>query len=227
MNRRIVAGRRRPPRAAAPVAALIAAALLTGACSASRDRAFEATGGTEAGRLNGTSIGEVIPRPALTLPDTTGAPFDLRARPVDELTVLYFGYTNCPDLCPTTMADLTSARRALAPAVRDTVRVAFVTEDPVRDTPGVLRAWLDRFDSGYVGLVDGNDASRQALDALKSPRTDVVPAGPAAAPGTATGPVVEHAGSVYVFYRGKVVVYTGGTTPAQYADDFRALKAAT
>ncbi len=226
MNRPTAAPPRCSPRATRTVVLLAVAGLLATACSPSRDRAFEVTGGSQAtAGLNGTDVGDVIPRPAMVLPDTTGMPFDLGARPAGELTVLFFGYTNCPDLCPTTMADLTSARRALNPAVRDKVRVAFVSEDPARDTPPVLRAWLDRFDTGYPGLLGGNDTSREALDALKAPRTDVVTT-PTDGP-TGAGAVVEHTGSVYVFYRDKVVVYTGGTTPTQYADDFRALLAAT
>ena len=178
--------------------------------------------------LHGTEIGDVIARPALALTDTGGAPFDLAARAPGELTAVFFGYTRCPDLCPTTMADLAAARRSLGAADRDRVRVVFVTEDPVTDTPPVLRAWLDRFDPSFVGLVGGDGRTGQVLDALKAPRTSVLPThdAPGAPPHTHTdgqGATVEHAGSVYAFRGGRVVVYTGGTTAPEYAEDFRAL----
>ena len=65
---------------------------------------------------------------------------------------LYFGYTHCPDACPTTMSDLAAALRREPPAVRERVEVVFVTVDPRRDTGPVLRTWLDHFDSSFVGL---------------------------------------------------------------------------
>jgi protein SCO1/2 len=186
--------------------------------------------------LNGTDVGDVIGRPALVLPDTTGSRFDLRNRPVNELTVIFFGYTHCPDLCPTTMADLAAARRSLPPSLRSQVKVVFVTEDPATDTPAVLSAWLQRFDRSFIGLIGGNRATAHALDALKAPRTEVAPRATASgqsglhpsashSPGhnDGSGRNVEHSGSVYAFLGERVVVYTGGTTPEQYSEDFRRL----
>lgn len=205
---------------------LVGTVVLTG-CGLAGNRVASVT--RPSSGLSGTDIGDVIARPVLALPDTDGRTFDLRQRPADELTAVFFGYTNCPDVCPTTMADLAAARRQLGGADRDHVRVVFVTEDPKTDTPAVLRRWLDRFDSTFVGLVGGDPRTEQALDALKAPRTEIVPASPTAPASDApthvngTGETVEHAGSVYVFKAGKVVVYTGGTTSAQYAADFHQL----
>lgn len=193
--------------------------------------------------LHGTDVGDVIGRPGLVLLDTTGGQCELRRRPRNELTVLFFGYTRCPDLCPTTMADLAAARRSLPPSDRDQVKVVFVTEDPATDAPRVLRAWLDRFDTSFIGLIGGNEATAHALEALKAPGTEVVaprvtasgnggsqPSSSTAhshitgtGTGTGTGRSIEHSGNVYAFSSERVVVYTGGTTPAQYAGDFRAL----
>lgn len=207
-----------------PVAAvlLVGAALLT-ACGAGAPVAEVSGAGS---RLNGTEVGDVIARPALALSDTDGRTWDLQQRPAGELTAVFFGYTSCPDVCPTTMADLAAARRQLSAGDRGHVAVVFVTEDPATDTPPVLRRWLDRFDSSFIGLLGGGARTEQALDALKAPRTEIVavpaPAGSATA---ADGPAgtVEHGGSVYVFKAGEVVVYTGGTTAAQYAADFHEL----
>ena len=59
------------------------------------------------------------------------------------MTALFFGYTRCPDLCPTTMADLTTAVRELPPGDQEKVTVVFVSEDPGSDTPVAVREWLD------------------------------------------------------------------------------------
>jgi len=216
------------PRALAAgrsMAATLAATVLLTGCGAGQ-RIAEVSG--PAGGLSGTDVSDVIARPVLALRDTDGRSFDLQQRPVDELTAVFFGYTHCPDLCPTTMADLAAARRQLEASDQDHVRVVFVTEDPKTDTPTVLRSWLDRFDTSFVGLIGGDGRTETALDALKAPRTAIL-AVPTAMPSgepdhvDGTGGTVQHAGSVYVFTAGRTVVYTGGTTAAQYAADFRAL----
>jgi len=210
-------------------AGLVLSAGLLSACASSGGPVASVSG--SGSDLHGTEIGDVIPRPALALPATDGGVFDLQQRPQGELTALFFGYTNCPDVCPTTMADLAAARRQLNAADR---QVVFVTEDPATDTPTVLRSWLDRFDPSFTGLIGGNARTAQALDALKTSRTEIRPA-PAATPHahnsaagddshtTGGGRSVEHSGSVYAFTGDRVVVYTGGTTPSEYAADFRAL----
>ena len=81
---------------------------------------------------------------------------DQRGHPV----VLFFGYTHCPDVCPTTLANLAHAVRARG--LGDRVRVAFVTVDPRRDTPSVLRRYVALFDPHFVGLT----GSRAQLDTV-------------------------------------------------------------
>lgn len=68
-----------------------------------------------------------------------------------KVVFLFFGYTQCPDVCPTTMADLAAARKKLG---KDGERVqgVFVTVDPARDTPAVLKAYLASMDPSFVGL---------------------------------------------------------------------------
>jgi protein SCO1/2 len=88
---------------------------------------------------------------------TEGAkPVTLQELQQGHLMVVFFGYTHCPDVCPTTMADLGQALRKSTPAVQRAVRVVFVSSDPERDTPARTRAWLDHFDEGlptrFVGL---------------------------------------------------------------------------
>ena len=89
--------------------------------------------------------------PPLSAPRADGATTTL-ADAKGEVVALYFGYTHCPDVCPTTMADWARAKRALG---ADTVRVRFifVSVDPGRDTPEIVQAYARQFDAAFTGLV--------------------------------------------------------------------------
>jgi protein SCO1/2 len=93
--------------------------------------------------------GDAVPRPAFTLTDVDGKPFDFAAQTGGQLTFLFFGYTNCPDICPIQMATLTAA---LAEMPDVSAQVVFVTTDPARDDPERLRSWLTNFERPIVGL---------------------------------------------------------------------------
>ena len=164
-------------------------------------------------------------RPELSLPDTEGRTYDVAAD-ADGVTALFFGYTQCPDICPTTMADLAMARGELTQSERRQVTVVFVTEDPANDTADVVRDWLDRFDREFVGLIGGNDLTREALETLYLPPTEGHVDPPGATPHD--DGEFEHSGVVYLFGPGDdaTVVHTGGTTVAQYVSDIRQLLAA-
>ena len=88
---------------------------------------------------------------SVTLPEVApddGSTFTMKASAPDRLLVVYFGYTNCPDLCPTTLSALRGAFKEIgAPA--DRVDVAFATVDPARDTPDVLAGYLSSFFTGH------------------------------------------------------------------------------
>ena len=102
-------------------------------------------GGAAPARLDGAVAEPPLSVGDQQLPDaTTGAPIVFRADPGGLLAV-YFGYTQCPDLCPTTMADLKVALGELDPADADRVVVALVTVDPERDTPALLSAYVAGF----------------------------------------------------------------------------------
>lgn len=111
---------------------------------------------TPAGTYQGLQLDPPQPRPTFTLVDTSGARFDFAAQTRRRPTLLFFGYTHCPDVCPTTMADIAAALRGVGEPLRSTVRVVFVTTDPERDTGPVLAAWLRSFDADltarFVGL---------------------------------------------------------------------------
>ena len=104
---------------------------------------------------DGTIIRGMRP-PDITLTDTSGSSYNLRDDSTAPLTLVFLGYTNCPDECPTLAANITVALRELTPEARDQVEVVFITADPERDTPKAVRNWLDRFDPRYEGLTGPN-----------------------------------------------------------------------
>ncbi len=115
-----------------------------------------------------------LPRkPSFVLTDTSERPYSFAEQTRGKLTYLYFGYTHCPDVCPTTVADLAIALRKQPESVRRRVDVVFVTVDPKRDTPRVLRAWLDHFSRSFVGLTGRlraiTDAERAAGEPVAPP----------------------------------------------------------
>ncbi len=83
--------------------------------------------------------------------DQSGRPFQLSSQRGAEV-VLVFGYTHCPDVCPATLARLAGIVHRLPPALRDRVRVVFVSVDPERDRPAVLARYVRLFDPGFIGL---------------------------------------------------------------------------
>jgi protein SCO1/2 len=139
------------------VAALLGLAALTG-CTTSdtAPKAAISAAPTPQGTYKGLELQPAQPRPTFTLTDTAGKPYDFAAKTRGVPTLLYFGYTHCPDVCPTTMADTAIALRGVPAALRSEVQVVFVTTDPARDTGKVIAAWLRNFDTGlpvkFVGL---------------------------------------------------------------------------
>ena len=101
----------------------------------------------------------------LALPDAEGRPRSL-ADFRGKVTVIFFGYAQCPDVCPTTLAELAQARRALGPAGQD-VQGVFVTVDPERDTPEMLKAYVASFDPSFVALRGSPEQTREAAKAFK------------------------------------------------------------
>jgi len=124
----------------------VAAFLVAFAACDQRPRPFNPSG------LAGPTLGKAIAKPDFTLTATDGTPFDFRARTKGSVTLLFFGYTHCPDVCPVHLANIAAALHTLDPDVQRKVKVVFVTTDPDRDTAPVIRAWLDKFDPGFIGL---------------------------------------------------------------------------
>ena len=187
--------------------------------------------GQRPGGLHGTLVSDPpLDHPHGTFRDTAGKPFRFTTASPGQVTALYFGFTHCDDVCPTTMADLATARRLLPYSLAKRVRVEFVTVDPQRDTPRVLRRWLDRFDPGFTGLRSSTavvHAAERSLYATPSTIARNVHSTTHEPSGHKESKYqVNHTGSVYVFGpSAQSVIYTGGILPREYAADFRRLLA--
>lgn len=126
----------------APVAIAILAAVAVGVSVALHERTT-----TPPKLKTGTALPEPRALAAFELTDQRGQPFsrdNLRGR----WTLLFTGFTNCPDVCPLTVASMADLRRRLA---RDDIQFLFVSVDPERDTPEVIRRYLAHFDPGLLG----------------------------------------------------------------------------
>ncbi|MEU0602434.1 SCO family protein [Streptomyces sp. NPDC006393] len=144
-------------------AALLAAATLTlSACGSGDDGSkTAAVVSEETSHKPATVLDQPFDKPDLVLTDTHGKKYDLRKETAGRPTLLYFGYTHCPDICPLTMNNLAVAKKALPKAEQDKLRVVFVTTDPGRDTPAELGTWLKGIDAQFIGLT-GDFATIQA-----------------------------------------------------------------
>ncbi|CAA9411563.1 MAG: Cytochrome oxidase biogenesis protein Sco1/SenC/PrrC, thiol-disulfide reductase involved in Cu(I) insertion into CoxII Cu(A) center [uncultured Propionibacteriaceae bacterium] len=101
-------------------------------------------------------LGAALPEPYLmpdaVLTDTSGGSFNLRTTPSAPVTLVFFGYTSCPDVCIAVLSDVATALGRMDAAARSQIQVVFITTDPSRDTPKRVRAYLDRFDPSFIGL---------------------------------------------------------------------------
>ncbi|MGX1560416.1 SCO family protein [Streptomyces sp. NPDC055506] len=145
-------------------AALLAAASLTlTACGSGGDSdkpvaVVSEEAGTEKAA---TVLDKPFEKPDLVLTDTQGKKYDLRKETEGKPTLIYFGYTHCPDVCPSTMSNIAVAKKQLPKAEQDDLRVVFVTTDPDRDNPAELGKWLKGIDPQFIGLT-GDFATIQA-----------------------------------------------------------------
>lgn len=168
--------------------------------------------------LNGVAIESPEQAPVLRLTDSTGTAFDLAAQK-GKVVLIFFGYTHCPDVCPTTLVDWRKAAAALGPAVSD-ARFVFVTVDPERDTPAVAQRYAARFSPDFIGLsgtraeIDSTLA-RWKLAAFR----DGIPGD------TSSSYTVSHPSQVFVIDPdGKLrLLHRAGLTPTQIAADIKAL----
>jgi protein SCO1/2 len=163
--------------------------------------------------LHGVSLGSPFREPDVTLTGTSGRPVNLIKATEGKLTLVYFGYTHCPDACPTTMADVAGALRLLTPAQRARIAVVFISTDPWRDTPKVIKSWLASFNPSFIGLTGDYAKIQAAAKSLGIPLDR---------PSSTSGEYeVTHGAEVLPFGTDHLahVVYTAGVSSRDYAAD--------
>ena len=141
---------------------LLAAATLTG-CDRVRGWLGQDSASGAAGGFNAVDITGVDYAQGLSLPDVDGKPRSL-AEFKGKVVVVFFGYVHCPDVCPTTLAELAEIKRQLG-ADGQRLQAVFVTLDPERDTAPMLKAYVQGFDPAFVAL---RGTPQQVADAAKS-----------------------------------------------------------
>lgn len=190
----------------------LAASTLAGCGAAPQDGARDE--GLAEG-FRGMVLPRPIPKPDFTLTDTEGEPFDFRAETDGRLTLLFFGYTSCPDVCPVHMANLAAVIDGLPRPLQHRIAVVFVTVDPERDTPERIREWLDAFDPRFIGL----RGSRAAVDSILSSLQ--LPTAVLEEPDADGDYLVGHPSQIIAFTADGVarVLYPFGTRQADWAYD--------
>ncbi len=164
--------------------------------------------------VRGAVVDPPVPRPNVTMTSTAGAPFDFGRATRGRVTLVTFGYTHCPDVCPVHMANIAGALKQLPPDERDRIMVVFVTTDPERDSLPQLRQWLGSFNPAFIGLRGSDDqlaAMERAFGIPPAQREDLAGAGYG----------VSHSAQVFAFTPDDSahVIYLPGTTSADYAHD--------
>ena len=134
----------------------LAASSLLAACDKTADKASAPAGGFRAVDISGAEYARQF-----SLQDPDGKTRTL-ADFKGKVTVVFFGYTQCPDVCPTTMAELAQVKKSLG-ADGERIQGVFVTIDPERDTPALLKAYMGSFDPSFVAL--RGDAEQTAATA--------------------------------------------------------------
>jgi protein SCO1/2 len=137
-----------------------------------------------------------------------------------KAVVVFFGYTHCPDVCPTTMLEIKQALGQIgADAAR--VQVLFVTVDPERDTPEVLAKYVPSFDPSFIGLSGDAQATARVAKDFKV----FYEKAPGKSPGSFT---IDHTAGIYVFdTQGRLRLFARPGRPEDLAADLRTLLATT
>lgn len=198
------------------LAAASAAATLLAAC----DRQDGSSAGTSGGKATFTGVDITGAKYAsrLDLPDAQGKQRTL-AEFKGKLVVVFFGFTHCPDVCPTTMAELAQVKQSLG-ADGERIQGIFITVDPERDTPDLLKTYVTAFDPSFIAL-RGTPEQTQAL--AKEYRIFFAKA----AGKTPDSYTIDHTAGSFIFdTQGRVRLFTRYGSGAQaLASDLKALLA--
>lgn len=177
-------------------------------------------GGDDPTEFHGIVLDQPYAVSPTPLTDTDGSAYSLATSTDKRLTLVFFGYINCPDICGVVMSSLASAMTRLDAEDRKQVDVVFVTTDPARDTESAIRSYLDRFDPTFIGLT----GDLGTISAIGRPLAVAVDKGKKLPSG---GYEVIHGTHVTGIDSDDTapVIWTQDTSAAQYADDIHQLLA--
>jgi protein SCO1/2 len=164
--------------------------------------------GKQAASFQNTDVTGLDYAKGFSLTDHTGKPRTL-ADYKGKVAIVFFGYTQCPDVCPTTMAEMASVMQKLGPQA-DQVQVLFITLDPERDTRELLASYVPAFDKRFVGLYGTPEQTAKTAKDFKVFYSKV----PGTAPGSYT---IDHMAGSYVFDRDgrlRLFIRHGGSADA-------------
>ena len=168
----------------------------------------------------GVELDTPRPVPDLVLTDHRGEPFNLASETAGRVALIFFGYTNCPDICPVHLANLAAVLNKLPDSDRRAVQVIFVTVDPERDTPELLASYVPAFDPRFLGMYGDAQATERTAKTFRVFYQKV----PGKTPGSYT---VDHTAGSYVYDpEGRLRLFIKhGTGPEPIAHDLRTLLA--
>ncbi|WP_426244246.1 SCO family protein [Nocardioides sp. LHG3406-4] len=193
---------------------LLVAALLVSGCGAAGQVVLP----PDEDGLHGARLDQPYTVPTAPLTATDGSPYSLADSTDKPLTLVFFGYTSCPDICSIVMSSLASAVTRLDDAQRAEVDVVFVTTDPAVDDREKVRRFVDRFDPDFVGLTGDLDTIIANADslAIAVEKGEKLPSG---------GYEVAHGTQVVGITADDRahVVWTEETSAAEFADDIKTL----
>ncbi len=166
--------------------------------------------------FEGVVVDPPLTKPPIVLRDTEGNTYDFIKETEGKVTLLYFGYLNCPDVCPVHLAQLAEVFDQLPAVARESV-VVFISVDPERDTPDKIRQYLDAFDSRFVGLTGTLEEVQEAQRLAMLPIAQFV--------GEGDDYTVNHAASVFAFAPDGLgyTIYPFGTRQSQWKNDLQLL----
>jgi protein SCO1/2 len=206
------------------IASLLGAALLAG-CAEDASRTQVASGPeASAGQFNGTDITGIDYQTDFQLVDHNGQPRSM-ADFKGKATLVFFGFANCPDVCPTTLARMGQAVYQLE-AQGEHVQGLFITLDPQRDTAGKLKQYVTTFQPGFLGLRGDEKTLEQLAKNYHIHMKSHAPKAGGHAQHAGENYMVEHSGAVFVSDRNgnlRLIFIGADWTSGQMAHDLKKL----
>jgi protein SCO1/2 len=172
------------------------------------------------------------PPPSFHATDITGAAFARDFKLTDhngrvrtladfkgKIVAMFFGYTHCPDVCPTTLSDFAAALKLMGPQAEQ-VQVIFVTLDPQRDTPQLLKQYVPAFNPGFLGMFTDAESLKQIAKEYKVVYQKTSVKGP-------DDYLIDHSAGTYVYdQQGRLrLLVPYGSSPDAIAQDLKTLLA--